>query len=141
LMVDEYQDTNAAQLELLVHLAGERHNVCVVGDDDQCIYSWRGAEVRNILDFDRRFKAAREVRLEENYRSTQVILDAANAVIAPNPSRKPKRMWTQQRGGFKIASVVAPDEMEEARYVAIEIKRALGAMPASEIAILYRTNG
>src|SRR5207249_4302589 len=113
----------------------------VVGDDDQCIYSWRGAEVRNILDFERHFPGAKEVRLEQNYRSTQVILDAANAVIALNPARKPKRMWTEKLGGFKVQSVVAPDENEEARFVALEVKKALGSMPASEVAVLYRTNG
>jgi DNA helicase-2/ATP-dependent DNA helicase PcrA len=142
LMVDEYQDTNAAQLELLVHLAGPERNVCVVGDDDQCIYSWRGAEVRNILDFDRRFPGAKEVRLEQNYRSSQVILDAANAVIAKNPARKDKRMWTDRLGGALVQSVACPDENEEARYVAHEVNKALvGGIPADEIAVLYRTNG
>jgi len=142
LMVDEYQDTNAAQLELLVHLAGETKNVCVVGDDDQCIYSWRGAEVRNILDFERHFPGGREVRLEQNYRSTSVILDAANAVIAKNPARKDKRMWTDRLGGPTIQSVAAPDENEEARWVAFQIKKAIAmGTPPGEIAILYRTNG
>jgi DNA helicase-2/ATP-dependent DNA helicase PcrA len=142
LMVDEYQDTNAAQLELLVHLAGERKNVCVVGDDDQCIYSWRGAEVKNILEFERHFPGGREVRLEQNYRSSSVILDAANAVIAKNPARKDKRMWTDQLGGATIQSVAAPDENEEARWVAYQVKKALalGHRP-SDVAILYRTNG
>src|SRR5690606_15666752 len=92
LLVDEFQDTNAAQLELLKHLAGERRNVCAVGDDDQAIYSWRGAEVQNILGFDRHFPGAKEIRLEQNYRSTAVILEAANAVISKNEERKPKRM-------------------------------------------------
>jgi DNA helicase-2/ATP-dependent DNA helicase PcrA len=141
-MVDEYQDTNAAQLDLLIHLSGTAKNVCVVGDDDQCIYSWRGAEVRNILDFDRRFPGAKEVRLEQNYRSSQVILDAANAVIEKNPDRKAKRMWTDRLGGALIQSVAAPDENEEARYVAHQIHKAiaLGTTP-DEIAVLYRTNG
>jgi DNA helicase-2/ATP-dependent DNA helicase PcrA len=141
-MVDEYQDTNAAQLDLLIHLSGTQKNVCVVGDDDQCIYSWRGAEVRNILDFDRRFPGAKEVRLEQNYRSSQVILDAANAVIEKNPDRKAKRMWTDRLGGALIQSVAAPDENEEARYVAHQIHKAiaLGTTP-DEIAVLYRTNG
>ncbi len=142
LMVDEYQDTNAAQLELLVHLSGKDKNVCVVGDDDQCIYSWRGAEVRNILDFERHFPGAKEVRLEQNYRSTSVILDAANAVIAKNPARKDKRMWTETLGGAAIQSVVAPDENEEARFVAFQIKKAVGlGTPPEDIAVLYRTNG
>ncbi len=141
-MVDEYQDTNKAQLDLLKHLAGGHRNVCVVGDDDQCIYSWRGAEVRNILDFESFFPGAKEVRLEQNYRSNQVILDAANAVIEKNPERRAKRMWTETLGGPKIQVVAAPSEEEEARYVAAEVKRALlEGMPADEIAVLYRTNG
>ncbi len=142
LLVDEFQDTNRAQMELLRRLAGERHNVCAVGDDDQSIYSWRGAEVRNVLDFERHFPGGREVRLEQNYRSTQIILDAANAVIAQNPDRKPKRMWTDRAGGERIRVVVAPGEEDEARFVAHEIGKqlALGVRP-DEIAVLYRTNG
>ncbi|MBX7097368.1 MAG: UvrD-helicase domain-containing protein [Myxococcaceae bacterium] len=142
LMVDEYQDTNVAQLALLVHLAGKRHNVCVVGDDDQCIYSWRGAEVKNILEFERHFPKGKEVRLEQNYRSTEVILEAANAVIAQNPARRAKRMWTDRPGGPLVKVVVAPSEDEEARYVAIEIRKAIeaGAAP-DDLAVLYRTNG
>jgi DNA helicase II / ATP-dependent DNA helicase PcrA len=142
LMVDEYQDTNKAQLKLLVHLAGKRQNVCVVGDDDQCIYSWRGAEVKNILDFEKYFPGGKTVRLEQNYRSFQPILDAANAVIEKLPERRAKRMWTDQKGGEKISVVCAPSEEEEARYVALEIKKALseGVRPG-EIAVLYRTNG
>lgn len=141
-MVDEYQDTNRAQLELLRHLASEHLNVCVVGDDDQCIYSWRGAEVRNILDFETIFPGAKEVRLQQNYRSNQTILDAANAVIEKNPERRPKRMWTEVVGGPKIQVVTAATEEEEARYVAAEVKRALlEGVPADEIAVLYRVNG
>jgi DNA helicase-2/ATP-dependent DNA helicase PcrA len=141
-MVDEYQDTNKAQLELLMHLGGEHRNVCVVGDDDQCIYSWRGAEVRNILDFERLFPGGKAVRLEQNYRSTQLILDAANAVIEKNPDRRPKRMWSEVKAGPKITVVAAPSEEEEARWVAGEVKRAIaeGVSP-DEIAILYRVNG
>jgi DNA helicase II / ATP-dependent DNA helicase PcrA len=142
LLVDEFQDTNRAQMELLELLAGERHNVCAVGDDDQCIYSWRGAEVRNVLDFEKAFPGGGEVRLEQNYRSTQVVLDAANAVIAQNPNRKPKRMWTDRLGGEKIRVVVAPSEDEEARYVVREIGKHLSlGVPPDEIAVLYRTNG
>ncbi|MCI0573574.1 MAG: UvrD-helicase domain-containing protein [Myxococcaceae bacterium] len=142
LLVDEFQDTNAAQLELLRLLAAERRNVCAVGDDDQAIYSWRGAEVRNILEFDRHFPGAREVRLEQNYRSTQLILDAANAVIAMNEERKPKRMWSDRRGGSPIRLLVCPDEEEEARIVAREVQKALEAgTSADDIAVLYRTNG
>ncbi|MBL8955995.1 MAG: UvrD-helicase domain-containing protein [Myxococcaceae bacterium] len=142
LMVDEYQDTNTAQLELLVHLAGDKKNVCVVGDDDQCIYSWRGAEVKNILDFEKHFPGGKEVRLEQNYRSSSVILDAANAVIAKNPERKDKKMWTDQLGGAVIQSVACPDENEEARWVAFNVRKAMGnGLSADDIAILYRTNG
>ncbi|MFT3837643.1 MAG: UvrD-helicase domain-containing protein [Myxococcaceae bacterium] len=142
LMVDEYQDTNSAQLELLKRLAGEKANVAVVGDDDQCIYSWRGAQVRNILDFERHFPNAKVVALEQNYRSTEVILEAANAVIAKNPERRAKRLWTQMPGGSKITVVVAPNEEEEAKLVAFEIRKAIdaGILP-QEIAVLYRTNG
>jgi DNA helicase-2/ATP-dependent DNA helicase PcrA len=142
LLVDEFQDTNVAQLELLQALVGERRNVCAVGDDDQCIYSWRGAEVRNILDFDRFFPGGKEVRLEQNYRSSQVILDAANAVIAQNPERKAKRMWTDRTGGERLKLVAAHGEDEEARYVASEIlKMANDGVPLDDIAVLYRTNG
>jgi len=141
-MVDEYQDTNRAQLELLVHLAGEHRNVCVVGDDDQCIYSWRGAEVRNILDFERHFPGGKEVRLEQNYRSSQVILDAANAVIEKNPERRAKRMWTDRAGGALIQVVTTPNEDDEARWVAAEVRKAVAqGIPPDEIAILYRVNG
>jgi DNA helicase-2/ATP-dependent DNA helicase PcrA len=141
-MVDEYQDTNRAQLELLVHLAGAHRNVCVVGDDDQCIYSWRGAEVRNILDFERHFPGGKEVRLEQNYRSTQVILDAANAVIEKNPERRAKRMWTDRAGGALVQVVCTPNEEDEARYVASEVKKAVAqGFPPDEIAVLYRVNG
>ncbi len=141
-MVDEYQDTNKAQLELLKHLGAEHQNVCVVGDDDQCIYSWRGAEVRNILDFENLFPGGKAVRLEQNYRSNQVILDAANAVIEKNPDRRAKRMWSDVKGGPKVTVVAAPSEEEEARWVASEVKRAVaeGVSP-DEIAILYRVNG
>jgi DNA helicase-2/ATP-dependent DNA helicase PcrA len=141
LLVDEYQDTNRSQLELLVLLAGEAKNVCAVGDDDQSIYSWRGAQVENILSFDRHFHNPREVRLEQNYRSTSAILAAANAVIAKNEDRKPKRLWTAQPGGDLVQLVVCPDEDEEARYVAREIVRLIaeGREPR-EIAVLYRTN-
>jgi len=142
LLVDEFQDTNLAQLELLKLLSGERKNVCAVGDDDQCIYSWRGAEVRNILRFDEFFPKAREVRLEQNYRSVRTVLEAANAVIEKNPLRKAKRMWTDRAGGEKLRLVVAPTEEDEARFVASEIGQLLHeGVPADEIAVLYRTNG
>jgi DNA helicase-2/ATP-dependent DNA helicase PcrA len=142
IMVDEYQDTNKAQLELLRHLGDSHHNVCVVGDDDQCIYSWRGAEVRNILDFERLFPGGKEVRLEQNYRSNQVILDGANAVIEKNPDRRAKRMWSSVKGGPKITLCAAPSEEDEARWVASEVKRAVvEGVSADDIAILYRVNG
>ncbi|MEW6430708.1 MAG: UvrD-helicase domain-containing protein [Myxococcota bacterium] len=141
-MVDEYQDTNRAQLDLLIHLAGDHQNVCVVGDDDQCIYSWRGAEVRNILEFEKYFPSGKEVRLEQNYRSTQVILDAANAVIEKNPHRRAKRMWTDRKGGALVQVVSTPSEEEEARWIAAEVKKAIAqGMPPDEIAVLYRVNG
>jgi DNA helicase-2/ATP-dependent DNA helicase PcrA len=141
LLVDEYQDTNRSQLELLVLLAGEAKNVCAVGDDDQSIYSWRGAEVENILSFDRHFPNVTEVRLEQNYRSTSAILAAANAVIAKNEARKEKRLWTALAGGDPVQIVVCPDEEEEGRYIAREIARLVadGRTPR-EIAVLYRTN-
>lgn len=142
IMVDEYQDTNKAQLDLLRHLGDSHQNVCVVGDDDQCIYSWRGAEVRNILDFERLFPGGKEVRLEQNYRSNQVILDGANSVIEKNPDRRAKRMWSQVKGGPKITLCTAPSEEDEARWVASEVKRALAeGLNSDEIAILYRVNG
>ncbi len=142
IMVDEYQDTNKAQLDLLRHLGDSHLNVCVVGDDDQCIYSWRGAEVRNILDFERLFPGGKEVRLEQNYRSNQVILDAANAVIEKNPDRRAKRMWSSVKKGPKITICTAPSEEDEARWVASEVKRALAeGLTSDEIAILYRVNG
>ena len=142
LLVDEFQDTNHAQLDLLKLLAGEARNVCAVGDDDQCIYSWRGAEVRNILDFERHFPGGKEVRLEQNYRSVQTVLDAANAVIAQNPERKAKRMWTDRLGGERIRTVACPSEEEEARFVAHECQKQLAlGIQADDIAVLYRTNG
>ncbi len=143
LLVDEFQDTNTAQLDLLTQLAGEQKNVCAVGDDDQCIYGWRGAEVRNILRYDTFFPGAQEVRLEQNYRSTKTILEAANAVIEKNPERKAKRMWTDGLNGEKVTLVVLPSEEEEARWVVREIARQIEVegVPADEIAVLYRTNG
>jgi DNA helicase II / ATP-dependent DNA helicase PcrA len=141
-MVDEYQDTNRAQLALLRHLGDTHLNVCAVGDDDQCIYSWRGAEVRNILDFEKYFPGGKEVRLEQNYRSNEVILESANAVIEKNPERRSKRMWTQVKGGPKITLLCAPTEEDESRWVATEIQRATTqGMSADEIAVLYRVNG
>jgi DNA helicase II / ATP-dependent DNA helicase PcrA len=155
LMVDEYQDTNGAQLEMARLLAGPRQNLCVVGDDDQSIYAWRGADLHNILDFERHFAGARVVTLEENYRSTQRILDAANAVIANNKARKPKRMRTENGLGPKIdywefggaagtpgMGAAQSAEEEEAQMVAREIgvRRWHEKLQWGDFAVLYRTN-
>jgi superfamily I DNA/RNA helicase len=148
LMVDEYQDTNSAQLEMARLLAGPRRNLCVVGDDDQSIYAWRGADLRNILDFERSFPGARVVILEENYRSTRRILDAANAVIANNAARKPKRMRTANGPGPKIdywefdEAEGRTAEEREAEMVAREIgvRRYHEQLQWSDFAVLYRTN-
>jgi DNA helicase-2/ATP-dependent DNA helicase PcrA len=141
-LVDEFQDTNRAQYLLIRHL-GERHrNVCVVGDDDQSIYSWRGADVRNMRDFQLDFPDAALVRLEENYRSTQVILDAANAVIAENAERLGKTLFTARREGDPVVVVVTADERDEGEWVAREVRSLVveHAHGYGEIAVLYRTN-
>jgi DNA helicase-2/ATP-dependent DNA helicase PcrA len=141
LLVDEYQDTNLCQLELLKLLAGERMNVCAVGDDDQSIYGWRGAEVKNILRYDKHFPGAKEIRLEQNYRSTGRILDCANAVIGKNPARKPKKLWTSAGPGAPVQVVACEGEEEEARFVASEIARLRGeGRPFAHFAVLYRLN-
>jgi len=140
-LVDEYQDTNAAQLELLKLLAGEDRNVCAVGDDDQSIYGWRGAEVRNILRFEKHFPGAKEVRLEQNYRSTGHILACANAVIARNADRRPKRLFTAAGEGERVRVVALPSEEDEARFVAEEIARLRReGRPFADLAVLYRLN-
>jgi DNA helicase-2/ATP-dependent DNA helicase PcrA len=141
-LVDEFQDTNGAQLELVRLLAGERRNVCAVGDDDQCIYGWRGAEVRNILRFEEAFPGATEVRLEQNYRSVPAVLEAADGVVSGLPERRAKRLWTATVGGPKVQLVVLPGEDDEAASVArsIEQRLARGLRP-DDIAVLYRTNG
>jgi DNA helicase-2/ATP-dependent DNA helicase PcrA len=142
LLVDEFQDTNGAQLELVRLLAGERRNVCAVGDDDQCIYGWRGAEVRNILHFEHAFPGATEVRLEQNYRSVPAVLEAAHGVVSQLPGRRPKKLWTAGVGGPKVSLVVLPGEDDEAAFVArsIEERLARGLRP-DDLAVLYRTNG
>ena len=122
-LVDEFQDTNLAQNEIVLLLGREHHNVCVVGDTDQSIYAFRGADYRNILQFERAFPDVYTVVLAQNYRSTQVILDAANAVIANNVERKPKELWTEVGEGDKIVRYYAEDEDEEARFVVSELKR------------------
>lgn len=141
-LVDEYQDTNRAQYVLLRLLAaGERPNLCVVGDDDQSIYGWRGAEVRNILDFERDFPDAVVIRLEQNYRSTKTILAAAGAVVANNNDRKGKTLWTANPDGAPITVAVAEDDLAEARLVMSEVRRLVKAGRAlHDIVIFYRTN-
>ncbi|MGA9352389.1 MAG: UvrD-helicase domain-containing protein [Terriglobales bacterium] len=144
LLVDEYQDTNRPQYELMRLLAGERHNVCAVGDEDQSIYSWRGADIRNILEFERDFPEAKIVRLEQNYRSTQNILGAASAVVANNVRRKGKNLWTSRQGGAKVGYYEAPDGENEALFAADTISRymkaALEEGGTARAAVLYRTN-
>jgi DNA helicase II / ATP-dependent DNA helicase PcrA len=144
ILVDEYQDTNRPQYELMRLLAGTRHNLCAVGDEDQSIYSWRGADIRNILEFEKDFPEAKIIRLEQNYRSTQNILQAASAVVANNVKRKGKNLWTSRQGGTKIGYYEAPDGENEALFVADRIARYLReAVEAGETprtAVLYRTN-
>ena len=141
LLVDEYQDTNRAQNELVLMLAREHHNVCVVGDSDQSVYRWRGADIRNILEFEEAFPDATTIVLEQNYRSTKTILDAANAVIANNAMRKPKALWTEQVGGELITRYHAEDEHDEAAWVTHEMTRLHGeGRPWGDLAVFYRTN-
>ena len=144
LLIDEYQDTNRPQYELMRMLAGASHNVCAVGDEDQSIYSWRGADIRNILEFEQDFPEAKIIRLEQNYRSTQNILQAASAVVANNIRRKGKNLWTLRQGGTKIGYYEAPDGENEALFAADHIAKYLreaaehGETPRA--AVLYRTN-
>lgn len=141
LMVDEYQDTNHAQYVLTQLLAASHKNIMVVGDDDQSIYSWRGADLRNILDFEKDYPEARVVKLEENYRSMGNILAAANAVIANNLTRKPKKLFTSKPAGDKISVYSATDERDEGRWIASEIEHQHGeGMSYNQIAVFYRTN-
>jgi DNA helicase-2/ATP-dependent DNA helicase PcrA len=141
-MVDEYQDTNTVQNELVLLLAKAHHNVCVVGDGDQSIYRFRGADMRNILEFETAFPDVTVVVLEQNYRSTQRILSAANAVIANNLGRKPKELWTDKGDGDKIVRYHGDDEVDEAQWVTREIARLHdgGTMRWSDLAVFYRTN-
>ncbi len=140
-LVDEYQDTNLAQYRLVRHLVGERGNLCAVGDDDQSIYGWRGADMRNILEFQRDYAGAAIVRLEQNYRSTQVILDAANAVVRNNRERLGKDLWTDKEPGQSVRLYRAPDEESEAWYAAEVIHEAIRqGKRLSDCAVLYRTN-
>ncbi len=139
-MIDEYQDTNRPQYMLIRRLAEIHRNLAVVGDPDQSIYKWRGADLRNILDFETDFPEAATVRLEQNYRSTQVILDAASAVIRQNRNRKDKRLWTDRQGGSRIVSYRGNDELEEADFIVRTIKQARAESVDSTIAVLYRIN-
>jgi DNA helicase-2/ATP-dependent DNA helicase PcrA len=141
-LVDEFQDTNRAQYLLVRQLAAQHRDVCVVGDDDQSIYAWRGADVRNMLDFRDDFSDVELVRLEENYRSTQVILDAANGVIAENERRLGKTLFTSRQGGHPVVLVASADERDEAEWVAREFRESVASehFVYGDMAVLYRTN-
>ena len=141
-LVDEYQDTNTAQYTLIRLLSNLYKNLCVVGDDDQSIYGWRGANIRNILDFEKDFKGCKTIKLEQNYRSTQNILDAANEVIGNNTGRKCKKLWTDNKGGSKIVVCENDNEHEEASYTAREIQRLIDeeGRHYKDFAVLYRIN-
>ena len=140
LLVDEYQDTNRPQYLLIKALTSAHHNVCVVGDEDQSIYKFRGAEIRNILDFERDHPGAAVVKLEQNYRSTKTILDAAGAVIANNAARKGKTLWTDNARGERIALHTAVDDRAEASWVARKVQAEAAKRPYEDLAVLYRTN-
>jgi DNA helicase-2/ATP-dependent DNA helicase PcrA len=145
LLIDEYQDTNRPQYELIKLLAGTRHNLCVVGDEDQSIYSWRGADIRNILEFEKDFPEARIIRLEQNYRSTQAILEAASAVVSNNVKRKGKTLWTSREGGSRVGYYEAPDGENESLFAADYISRYLKKATEDgaenvRVAVLYRLN-
>src|SRR5215203_5450533 len=139
-MVDEYQDTNRPQYMLIKRLAEAHRNLAVVGDPDQSIYKWRGADLRNILDFEHDFGEAHTVRLEQNYRSTQIILDAASAVISQNRNRKEKQLWTDRQGGARIRYYRGNDELEEADFIVRTVKQSRAADVEAMVAVLYRTN-
>jgi DNA helicase-2/ATP-dependent DNA helicase PcrA len=140
MLVDEYQDTNRSQYELMRLLTEERHNVCVVGDEDQSIYSWRGADIRNILDFERDYPNAKTIRLEQNYRSTKNILAAASRVVENNKERKGKKLWTDAAAGDMLGLYAGFDAENEALFVADAIEKHLAANPEDHVAVLYRTN-
>ena len=143
ILVDEYQDTNRAQYVFTKLLAEKHHNICVVGDDDQSIYSWRGANIRNILDFEKDYPETKVIKLEQNYRSTQNILDVAHSVIRENRERKEKKLWTDNGKGAPVAVQFMPNDFEEGRFVVREIRRLMARGDhrlLSDFAILYRTN-
>ena len=142
ILVDEYQDTNGAQYQLTKILAAKHHNLCVVGDADQSIYGWRGADIRNIMDFEEDYPEARTIKLEQNYRSTKNILAAANAVIEHNINRKKKELWTENATGEKLTIYEARDERDEAEFIATTVMKQKTIFNASygDMAVLYRTN-
>jgi DNA helicase-2/ATP-dependent DNA helicase PcrA len=139
-MVDEFQDTNLAQYRLSFLLAGSKKNICVVGDDDQSIYRFRGAEVKNILTFEKDFPKTKTIRLEQNYRSTQNIIDGASKIISRNSLRKPKKIWSDRDKGEKIYYCITNNEIEEAKYIARSIKELYqkGKHSYGDFAVLYR---
>ncbi len=139
-LVDEYQDTNRAQYVLVKLLTEEHRQVTVVGDDDQSVYSWRGADIRNILNFEEDFPDTTVVKLEQNYRSTTTILDVANALVSHNRGRKPKNLWSERGTGDQVVVLECRDEHEEARLVCEEIVKTLRERPASDVAVFYRVN-
>ncbi|MFQ5601588.1 MAG: ATP-dependent helicase, partial [Candidatus Krumholzibacteriia bacterium] len=140
-LVDEFQDTNGIQMRFIELLAGHHHNLCVVGDDDQSIYGWRGARIENILDFEKRFPDTRTIRLEQNYRSTTALLRAANGLIAHNRGRKGKNLWTSREGGDLVHLHLCHDEEEEATGAALLVQKLVAdGRSRDEIAFLYRTN-
>ncbi len=141
ILIDEYQDTNRAQYRLVRLLTAQRKNLCVVGDDDQSIYKFRGADISNILNFEKDYPEAKVIKLEQNYRSTENILGAAGAVVARNLGRKPKELWTRKRGGDKILCYKAADEKDEARFICRSIQQEVDqGRSLRELAVLYRTN-
>ncbi|MEG1525142.1 MAG: UvrD-helicase domain-containing protein [Clostridia bacterium] len=142
ILVDEYQDTNLVQYNIIHLLALNHQNICVVGDDDQSIYGWRGADIRNILEFEKDFPGACTIRLEQNYRSSSVILDAANLVISNNKGRKSKKLWTEHSGGTPVCAYEAADERDEANHICSDILQGVrcGERNYNEFAILYRTH-
>ncbi|HEX7586289.1 MAG TPA: UvrD-helicase domain-containing protein, partial [Patescibacteria group bacterium] len=140
IMVDEYQDTNHAQYMLVKLLAEKYRNICVVGDDWQGIYSWRGANIQNILDFEKDYPEAKTIKLEQNYRSTQTILDAAYGVISKNINRKDKQIWTENKAGHRLISYEAPDEKAEAEFIVSEIKKLCHCHPESQTLEVEESN-
>jgi len=141
-MIDEYQDTNRAQYALVRELAADRRNLAVVGDDDQSIYGWRGADIRNLMDFEEEYPDARVVKLEQNYRSTQLILDAAHGVVERLPGRKEKKLWTERTGGHKVRVMESYDDEDEALRILAEVQEmaSLEGVERGDFAIMYRTN-